>query len=185
MAKMNHEKGWVQQYHYGAMRNNNTRMYDSLGIGTGWDSVGDQNVANRMVRFLDSLDSKDQLAKTILYNLNPADNAVLASMLGNFNDGSIRGKVQFGSAWRFNNYKGGIEDHLNMLSGMSLLSVLSGTQTDSHSFLSFPRHEYFRRVLCNLVGDDMKNGLLPEDFNLLGKIVGDISYFNAKNYFNF
>jgi len=185
MAVMNHEKGWVQQYHFGAMRNNNTRMYDAMGPDKGWDSVGDQNVATRMARFLDSLDREDQLAKTILYNLNPSDNAILASMLGNFNDGSIKGKIQFGSAWRFNNHKSGIEAHLNSISNMSLLSVLSGTQTDSHSFLSFPRHEYFRRVLCNLVGEDIRKGELPEDFDLLGKIVCDISYFNAKNYFNF
>ncbi|MCP4122012.1 MAG: glucuronate isomerase [Bacteroidetes bacterium] len=185
MAVMNHEKGWVQQYHFGAMRNNNSRMYNAMGPDKGWDSVGDQNVATRMTRFLDSLDGGNQLAKTILYNLNPSDNAVLASMLGNFNDGSIKGKIQFGSAWRFNNHKSGIEAHLNSISNMSLLSVLSGTQTDSHSFLSFPRHEYFRRVLCNLVGEDIRKGELPEDFDLLGKIVRDISYFNAKNYFNF
>lgn len=185
LAIMNSEKGWVQQYHFGALRNNNTRMYDTMGPEKGWDSIGDFRVAERLVQFLDWLDQENQLTRTILYNLNPADNAVTASIPGSFNDGSVRGKVQYGAAWRYNNSLDGIERQLETLSSMSLLSVLVGTQTDSHSFLSFPRHEYFRRVLCNLIGRDMGRGLLPEDYELLGGIVRDISYNNAREYFNF
>lgn len=180
-----HEKGWVQQYHIGALRNNNTRMLEKLGPDTGWDSIGDYRQAENLSGFLDRLDRQNKLSKTILYNLNPADNAVFASMVGNFNDGSIRGKIQYGSAWWFLDQKEGIEQQLNALSNSGLISCFIGMLTDSRSFLSFPRHEYFRRVLCNLLGTEMAKGELPQEMEMLGKLVADISYHNAKNYFDF
>ncbi|TCD12949.1 glucuronate isomerase [Pedobacter frigidisoli] len=184
-AEWDHEKGWVQQYHLGALRNNNARMLRQLGPDTGWDSIGDFSQARMLSKFLNRLDNQDQLAKTIIYNLNPADNELIATMIGNFNDGSIAGKVQFGSAWWFLDQKDGMIKQLNALSNMGLLSRLVGMLTDSRSFLSFPRHEYFRRIVCNLFGDDIENGELPNDLEWVGKIVQDISYFNAKNYFKF
>ncbi len=180
-----HEKGWVQQFHLGALRNNNKRMLSKLGPDTGWDSIGDYKQAENLSQFLNSLDSKDRLTKTILYNLNPADNEVFATMIGNFNDGSIRGKVQWGSGWWFLDQKDGMEKQLNTLSNMGLISCFVGMLTDSRSFLSFPRHEYFRRVLCNLLGREMASGELPQDVELVGKMVADISYNNAKAYFDF
>ena len=178
-------RGWVQQYHLGALRNNNSRMMRQLGPDTGFDSIGDFAQASNLARFLDRLDSEDKLAKTILYNLNPRDNEVLATMIGNFNDGSVRGKVQFGSGWWFLDQKDGMEKQLNALSNMGLLSCFVGMLTDSRSFLSFPRHEYFRRTLCNLIGRDVHNGELPNDTKWLGEIVADICYRNAEQYFNF
>ena len=185
LAETYHEYGWVQQFHLGALRNNNSRMLQELGPDTGWDSIGDYSQAESLSKFLNALDSNDKLTKTILYNLNPADNEVLATMIGNFNDGSIKGKVQFGSGWWFLDQKDGIIKQLNALSNMGLISTFIGMLTDSRSFLSYPRHEYFRRVLCNLFGSEIKKGELPNDMAWIGKIVSDISYNNAKEYFNF
>ncbi|MBV6645010.1 MAG: glucuronate isomerase [Cyclobacteriaceae bacterium] len=185
LAHMNHAKGWTQQYHLGALRNNNTRMMNKLGLDTGFDSIGDFPLAQQMSKFFDRLDSTDQLAKTIIYNLNPADNALFATMIGNFNDGSTAGKMQFGSGWWFLDQKDGIEQQINALSNMGLLSRFVGMLTDSRSFLSFPRHEYFRRVLCNIFGNDIEKGELPNDLNWIGQIVQQISYYNAKEYFQF
>ena len=184
-ALWDHEKGWVQQYHTGALRNNNSRAFRSLGADTGWDSIGDFSQAHVTGLFLDRLDSENKLAKTIIYNLNPADNEVMATMAGNFNDGSVAGKIQFGAAWWFLDQKDGMTRQFNALSNMGLLSRMVGMLTDSRSFLSYPRHEYFRRLLCDLFGKDMENGELPSDFEWVGKIIRDICYHNAKNYFNF
>ena len=178
------EKGWVQQYHFGALRNNNTRALRQLGPDTGWDSIGDFPQGRAMARFFDRLDTNNQLAKTILYNLNPADNALIATMTGNFNDGSFPGKIQFGSGWWFLDQKHGMTEQMNALSNMGLISRFVGMLTDSRSFLSFPRHEYFRRILCNLFGDDIENGELPHDIEWTGKVIQDICYNNALNYFN-
>jgi glucuronate isomerase len=177
------EKGWVQQFHVGAFRNNNARKLIRNGPDTGWDSIGDFPQGVSMVKFLDRLDSADQLARTIIYNLNPADNELVASMIGNFNDGSVAGKIQFGSAWWFLDQKDGMTRQLNALSNMGLLSRMVGMLTDSRSFLSFPRHEYFRRLLCNLFGKEIENGELPPDLPWTGKIIEDICYNNAKQYF--
>lgn len=184
-ALWDHEKGWVQQYHIGALRNNNSRAYREIGPDTGYDSMGDFSQAKALSKFLNKLDSTNQLAKTIIYNLNPADNELIATMTGNFNDGSVAGKIQFGSAWWFLDQKDGMTRQLNALSSMGLLSRLVGMLTDSRSFMSFPRHEYFRRLLCNLFGEDIEKGDLPNDIEWTGKIVKDICYYNAKNYFNF
>lgn len=185
LSETYHEFGWVQQFHLGALRNNNARMHRILGPDTGWDSIGDYPQAQKLSQFLNALDSKDKLAKTIIYNLNPADNEVMATMIGNFNDGSVKGKVQFGSGWWFLDQKDGMTKQLNALSNMGLISCFVGMLTDSRSFLSFPRHEYFRRILCNLLGDEIKRGELPNDMEWIGKMVADISYHNAKEYFNF
>ncbi|TDW48032.1 D-glucuronate isomerase [Flavobacterium sp. 270] len=185
LSETYHELGWVQQFHLGALRNNNARMHRILGPDTGWDSIGDYPQAQKLSSFLNALDSKDKLAKTIIYNLNPADNEVMATMIGNFNDGSVRGKVQFGSGWWFLDQKDGMTKQLNALSNMGLISCFVGMLTDSRSFLSFPRHEYFRRILCNLLGDEIKRGELPNDMEWIGKLVSDISYNNAKEYFKF
>ncbi len=184
-ALWDHEKGWVQQYHLGALRNNNARAHREIGPDTGYDSIGDFNQAQALSRFLNKLDSTDQLAKTIIYNLNPGDNELFATMAGNFNDGTIVGKMQFGSAWWFLDQKQGMTDQINALSSMGLLSKLVGMLTDSRSFMSYPRHEYFRRLLCNLFATDIENGELPNDIEWTGKIIQDISYYNAKNYFAF
>ncbi|MEN8185770.1 MAG: glucuronate isomerase [Bacteroidota bacterium] len=185
LAETYHKFGWVQQFHLGALRNNNSRMLNKLGPDTGWDSVGDYSQAESLSKFLNILDSKNKLTKTIIYNLNPADNEVLATMTGNFNDGSIKGKIQFGSGWWFLDQKDGITRQLNALSNMGLLSTFVGMLTDSRSFLSFPRHEYFRRVLCDLLGKEIEAGELPNDLEWIGKIVQDISYNNANEYFTF
>ncbi len=185
LSEAYYEYGWVQQFHLGALRNNNERMHRILGPDTGWDSIGDYSQAKKLSAFLNALDSKDKLAKTIIYNLNPADNEVMATMIGNFNDGSVKGKVQLGSAWWFLDQKDGMTKQLNALSNMGLISCFIGMLTDSRSFLSFPRHEYFRRLLCNLLGDEIKRGELPNDMEWIGKMVSDISYYNAKEYFNF
>lgn len=184
-ALWDHEKGWIQQFHLGALRNNNSRAARLLGADTGWDSVGDFRQGQALARFLDRLDSEDRLAKTILYNLNPADNELMATMAGNFNDGSVPGKIQFGSAWWFLDQKDGMEKQLNTLSNMGMLSRFVGMLTDSRSFLSFPRHEYFRRTLCNLIGREIENGELPDAFEWIGEIVRDICYRNAAAYFEF
>lgn len=185
LCRLYHKKEWAQQFHLGAIRNNNTRVLTKLGPDTGFDSIGDFPQAVALSKFFNALDSTDQLAKTIVYNLNPADNDVFATMMGNFNDGSVKGKMQFGSAWWFLDQKDGIEKQLNALSNLGLLSCFIGMITDSRSFLSYPRHEYFRRVLCNLIGEDVAKGELPWDETWLGKIIADVCYFNAKSYFNF
>jgi glucuronate isomerase len=184
-AVMDHARGWTQQFHLGAMRNNSTRMMRSLGPDTGFDSIGDYPQATALSRLLDRLDSTNQLCKTILYNLNPADNEVIATMLGNFQDGSCPGKIQFGSAWWFMDQKDGMERQLNALSSLGLLSRFVGMLTDSRSFLSYSRHEYFRRLLCNLLGQDVERGLIPHDMELLGNMVRDICFRNARAYFGF
>ena len=185
LGEMYHALGWTQQFHLGALRNNNTRMLRQLGPDTGWDSIGDFKQAVALSRFLGGLEDKNRLAKTVIYNLNPADNEIFATMIGNFNDGSIAGKVQWGSGWWFLDQKDGMQKQINTLSNMGLLSQFIGMLTDSRSFLSFPRHEYFRRLLCNMFGEDVENGELPNDIAWLGKLVQDICYNNAKRYFNF
>jgi glucuronate isomerase len=177
------EKGWVQQYHLGALRNNNTRRLSELGADTGWDSIGDFSQGYALSKFLDRLDKKNQLAKTIIYNLNPADNELMASMIGNFNDGSVAGKVQYGSAWWFLDQKDGMTKQINALSNMGLISRFVGMLTDSRSFLSFPRHEYFRRLICNMFGEEIESGELPDNIEWTGKIIQDICYNNAAQYF--
>ena len=185
LSETYHKFGWVQQFHLGALRNNNKRMLAQLGPDTGWDSIGDYTQAEKLSQFLNTLDGKDKLTKTILYNLNPADNEVFATMIGNFNDGSVKGKVQWGSGWWFLDQKDGMEKQMNALSNMGLISCFIGMLTDSRSFLSFPRHEYFRRVLCNLFGKEMASGELPQDMDLVGNTISNICYGNAKDYFNF
>jgi len=182
---MDHEKDWTQQFHLGALRNNSSRMVGKLGPDTGFDSIGDFEMARPISRFLDQLDSENQLAKTILYNLNPRDNYLMGTMIGNFNDGSIPGKINFGTGWWFLDQKEGMEMQMNALSNLGLLSRFLGMLTDSRSFLSYPRHDYFRRILCNLLGRDVENGELPNDLDWLGKMVENISYYNAKEFFKF
>lgn len=185
-AIMDWEKGWTQQFHYGAIRNNNTRLFKQLGPDTGFDSIGDFNVAKAMSRFFDQLDKDNRLAKTIIYNLNPRDNDLIATMIGNFQDGSVAGKMQFGSGWWFLDQKTGMEAQMNSLSNLGLLSRFVGMLTDSRSFLSYPRHEYFRRILCNLIGNDVEQGLLPaSEMKFLGEMVENISYNNAREFFRF
>jgi glucuronate isomerase len=185
-AEMDWEKGWTQQFHYGAIRNNNTRLFNKLGPDTGFDSIGTFSTAKSMSKFLNRLDTNDKLAKTILYNLNPADNEMIATMIGNFQDGTVPGKIQFGSGWWFLDQKDGMEKQMNALSVLGLLSRFVGMLTDSRSFLSYPRHEYFRRTLCNLIGNDVENGLLPEsEMEFIGQMVENISYYNAKKFFDF
>jgi len=182
---MDHEKGWVQQFHVGALRDNNSRRMHELGPDTGFDSIGDFRMAGALSRFLDKLDSQDLLAKTILYNLNPADNELLVTMACNFNDGITPGKIQFGSAWWFLDQKFGMTSQLNTISALGLLSRFVGMLTDSRSFLSYPRHEYFRRILCNLVGTDVEKGEIPNDADLLKPLIENVCYYNAKTYFPF
>ncbi len=185
MCKIYHAKGWIQQFHIGAIRNNNSRMAGLIGADAGFDSIGDELQAELMARFFDKLDSTDQLAKTIVYNLNPAENEVFAAMMGNFSSEGVKCKMQYGSAWWFLDQKEGIERQLNTLSNMGLISCFIGMITDSRSFLSYSRHDYFRRLLCNLFGKDVEEGLLPGDIPWLGKMVQDICYYNAKDYFSF
>ena len=184
-GRMDHSRGWAQQFHIGALRNNNIRQFNLIGADTGFDSIGDKPIAEPLSKLLDRLDSEFKLCKTILYNLNPRDNEVYATMIGNFQDRSIPGKIQYGSGWWFLDQKDGIEKQLNTLSNLGLLSRFVGMLTDSRSFLSYPRHEYFRRILCNLLGNDVENGEIPNDLELLGQMVENISFNNAKNYFNF
>jgi glucuronate isomerase len=183
LALMDYEAGWIQQLHLGALRDNCTRIFAALGPDAGGDSMGDFEIARPLAKFLDRLDRNNELPKTILYNNNPCDNALFATMVGNFQDGSTPGKMQYGSAWWYLDQKDGMEEQINVLSNMGLLSRFVGMLTDSRSFLSYPRHEYFRRILCNILGNDVEAGLLPNDMELLGKMVEDICYNNAKNYF--
>jgi len=185
LAKMYHAKKWVMQFHLGPLRNNNQRLMNLVGADVGCDSIGDFPQALGLSRFFNRLDTEEKLTKTIIYNLNPRDNAVFATMIGNYNDGRVAGKMQWGSGWWFLDQKYGMEDQLNVLSSMGLLSRFVGMLTDSRSFLSFPRHEYFRRILCNLIGKDIEKGELPNDIDWLGQVVQDICYNNANNYFDF
>ncbi len=185
-AIMDWEKGWAQQFHYGVIRNNNTRLFRQLGADAGFDSIGDFTIAKNMSAFFDHLDNENKLTKTIIYNLNPRDNDLIATMIGNFQDGSVAGKIQFGSGWWFLDQKMGMEAQMNSLSMLGLLSRFVGMLTDSRSFLSYPRHEYFRRILCNLLGNDLEQGLLPaSEITFIGEIVENVSYYNAKQYFKF
>jgi len=179
------EKNWVMQLHLGPIRDTNQAVLDKVGINAGVDSIGDYQQAEHLANFLNRLNNNDNLPKTIMYNSNPSDNEVFATMAGNFTGEGIKSKVQFGAAWWFLDQKDGIEDQLNVLSNMGLLSCSVGMLTDSRSFLSFPRHEYYRRVLCNMLGNDLKAGLLPNDMEWIGKIVGDVTYNNAKSFFEF
>ncbi len=185
LAKLNHKRGWTQQFHVGALRNNNTRKFKAMGLDTGWDSINNSQDGSKMSAFLNLLDSTDQLGKTILYNLNPADNEMMVTMCGNFNDGTTVGKVQYGAAWWFLDQKTGMEKHLEDLSALGLLSRFVGMVTDSRSFLSYPRHEYFRRIVCNHIGSEVEKGLIPNEESILKQMVEGISYKNAKSYFNF
>jgi glucuronate isomerase len=185
LCKMYHTKNWVQQFHLGALRNNNTRLKKLVGSDCGCDSIGDYRHAEGLSVLLNFLDENGVLAKTILYNLNPADNELFATMAGNFNDGKTRGKVQYGTAWWFLDQKDGIEKQLRILSAMGLISTFIGMTTDSRSFLSYSRHEYFRRILCNLFGAEMEKDELPDDTKWIGKVLQDICYYNAKSYFDF
>lgn len=184
LCTMYHAKGWVQQFHLGAMRNNNSRQFQQLGADSGYDSIGDFAQAKSLSRFLNELEKQQTLTKTIIYNLNPSDNEVFASMTGNFSEGGVKGKIQFGSGWWFLDQLDGMEKQLNALSSIGLLSTFVGMLTDSRSFLSFSRHEYFRRLLCNILGREMEQGLLPNDEQWVGKIIQDVGYYNAKTYFN-
>jgi len=184
-ALWDHEKGWVQQFHLGPLRNNNSRLLKNIGVDAGSDSIGDFQQVAQLSRFLDKLDSTNSLTKTILYNVNPADNESIAAMIANFNDGSVAGKMQYGAAWWFLDQKIGIINQLNTVSNLGLLSHFIGMLTDSRSFLSYPRHEYFRRILCDVIGEDVEKGELPADIEFMGKMVQDICYNNAKIYFGF
>ncbi len=183
VGKLYHARNWVQQFHVGVFRNNNQRLFKTLGPDTGFDSIADYRQGPGLIRLLDQLDSSNQLAKSILYNINPADNELFATLIGNYQDGSFPGKMQFGSGWWFLDQKDGMERQMNALSLLGLLSRFVGMLTDSRSFLSFPRHEYFRRILCNLLGNDVENGELPHDMKLLGQMVENICYNNAVEYF--
>ena len=182
---MDYEKGWVQQLHIGALRNNNSRMMRVLGPDTGFDSIGDFEIARPLAKFLNKLDTENKLPKTILYNLNPRDNELIATMIGNFQDGSVAGKLQYGSGWWFLDQRDGIQKQIEALSNMGMLSQFIGMLTDSRSFLSYPRHEYFRRLLCNILGGEIERGLIPNDLKLIGGMVQDVCYNNAKKYFGF
>ena len=185
LCRMNHKRGWTQQFHVGALRNNNSRMFRKMGPDTGWDSIGVPQDAFRMSKFIDALDDSDQLAKTILYNLNPSDNELMITMAGNFNDGSRAVKVQYGAAWWFLDQKNGMEKHFRDLASLGLLRRFVGMVTDSRSFLSFPRHEYFRRLLCNFIGSEIEKGNIPDEDELVRPLIEGVSYKNAKEYFGF
>ena len=184
-GEMDSDADWTQQYHYGAIRDNNTQMFKQLGPDTGFDSIGEFNTARAMSHFLNELNEEGKLTRTILYTLNPCANEMIATMLGNFQDGVTPGKIQFGSGWWFNDQLDGMTRQMNALSVLGLLSRFVGMLTDSRSFLSYPRHEYFRRLLCNLLGNDVERGLLPNDHEALARMVEDISYNNARRYFKF
>ncbi len=184
-ARQDHEKGWVQQYHIGAIRNNNPRLFRSLGPDTGFDSIGDHNYAKPLAKFLGRLDNDDRLAKTILYNLNPRDNEMIGTMIGNFQDGSAAGKMQFGSGWWFLDQLDGMTRQIESLSQLGLLSRFVGMLTDSRSFLSYSRHEYFRRLLCRILGNDMAKGTVPDDLAMVGSMMQDVAFNNARDYFPF
>ena len=185
-ARMDHEKGWAQQFHIGAIRNNNTRMFNSIGPDTGYDAIHDERCAAAGHKFLDRLALEDKLTKTILYNLNPKDNEVLAAMAYTFNDGTCPGKMQLGAGWWFLDQEDGMKKQMNALSSLGLLSRFVGMLTDSRSFISYPRHEYFRRILCNMIGEDIENGKLPKsEMSFIHQMIKDISYNNAERYFGF
>jgi len=183
-AVMDHESDWAMQLHIGPLRNTNSRMFKLIGPDTGFDCIGESENASALARFLDRLSAQDKLPRTILYNLNPRDNEMFAAIIGCFQDSSIPGKIQYGPAWWFLDQKDGIERHLSALSNMGLLRRFVGMVTDSRSFLSFPRHEYFRRILCNLLGSEVEMGLLPRDMSFLGEMVREICFTNARNYFS-
>ena len=185
LGELDAGKGWTKQLHLGTLRNNNSRRFQEVGPDTGFDSMGDFSQAQALSRYLDRLESKAKLPKMIFYNNNPVDNMMLATMAGNFQDGSVPGKIQFGAPWWYLDQKHALEQHFNDLSNVGLLSRFVGMLTDSRSFLSYPRHEYFRRVLCNLLGQDIDNGELPRDMNLIGEMIGNICYHNAAAYFGF
>jgi glucuronate isomerase len=185
LAIMDHEKDWTQQYHLGALRNCSTRMFQQAGPDTGFDTIGDFEMARPLALFFDRLDQSNQLCRTILYNLNPRDNAVFAAMIGNYQDGTVAGKMQYGSAWWFLDQIDGMTGQMEALSQLGLLSRFVGMLTDSRSFLSYTRHEYFRRLLCNLLAHDIRRGLIPDDRGLVGGMVQDICYHNAAAYFGF
>jgi glucuronate isomerase len=184
LARMDAKKNWTQQFHFGVLRNTNDVAMQRLGPDTGYDSIGDFELARPLARFLNILEGEGSLAKTILYNINPRDNDLLSTMIGNFQDGSTPGKMQFGSGWWFNDQKDGMQGQINSLSNQGLLSRFVGMLTDSRSFLSYPRHEYFRRILCNLFGHDVEQGELPNDLELIGKTIEDICFNNARDYFD-
>jgi glucuronate isomerase len=184
-GRLDATRGWTKQLHLGARRNANSHAIRHTGRDTGYDSIGDWPQAERLGRYLDQLASEDALPKTIVYNLNPADNYVFATMIGNFQDGTIPGKIQSGSGWWFLDQKEGMEWQINALSQLGLLSRFIGMITDSRSFMSYPRHEYFRRTLCNLIGRDIKNGAIPDDEELVGPMIKNICYANAKNFMAF
>jgi glucuronate isomerase len=184
-GRLDARKGWTKQLHLGALRNNNTRLLTRLGPDTGFDSIGDFPQASALSAYLNALDRDNSLPKTIIYNLNPADNYLFAAMIGNFQDGTIPGKIQYGSGWWFLDQKEGMEWQMNALSNLGLLSRFIGMVTDSRSFMSYPRHEYFRRVLCNLLGRDIENGEIPNDDKLLGPMIRNICYHNAAAYLKF
>ncbi|MGE9294805.1 MAG: glucuronate isomerase, partial [Puniceicoccales bacterium] len=179
------EKGWTKQLHLGAMRNNNTRLFKQIGRDIGCDSIGDYSQGVALSRYLDRLDQDDRLPRIVIYNLNPADNYLMGTMIGNFQDGSVAGKIQFGSGWWFLDQKEAMEWQMNTLSNLGLLRRFVGMLTDSRSFLSFPRHEYFRRILCNLIGDDIAKGIIPDEWELYSPLVREVSYDNAANFFGF
>lgn len=185
LCRMNHKRGWTQQFHVGAIRNNNLRMFRKIGPDTGWDSIGIAQDPMKISKFLSELDLSDQLAKTILYNLNPADNEMMLTMAGNFNDGSSAVKVQYGAAWWFLDQQNGMEKHLKDLASLGLLRRFIGMVTDSRSFLSYPRHEYFRRIVCNYLGEEVEKGRIPDEEELLKPLIEGISYRNAREYFGF
>ncbi len=184
LSKSYNRRGWVQQFHLGALRNNNKRLLTKLGADTGFDSIGDYTHGESLSNFLNHLDSTDELAKTIIYNLNPADNALFATMVGNFPGNGMKSKVQFGAAWWYNDQLDGMKEHINTLSNLSTISTFVGMLTDSRSFLSYSRHEYFRRLICNIFAEDIRKGLIPRDLHWTGMIISDICYYNAKRYFS-
>ena len=185
LALMDHETGWVQQFHIGAIRNNNPRLFRALGPDTGFDSIGDSCYAKPLAKFLGRLDDQNRLAKTILYNLNPRDNEMITSMIGNFQDGSYPGKMQYGSSWWFMDQLDGMTRQIESLSQLGLLSRFVGMLTDSRSFLSYSRHDYFRRLLCRILGRDMAGGMVPNDMRMVGEMVRNVSFNNARDYFPF
>ncbi len=185
MAERYHKYGWAMQLHMGALRNNNSRMFERLGADVGFDSINDYSIAEGLSKLLNSMEKSGTLPKTILYTLNPKDNYTLGTMIGNFQGSEVPGKLQFGSAWWFNDQRDGMAEQMKALANLGALCKFVGMLTDSRSFLSYTRHEYFRRIMCNLIGTWVENGEFPQDYKILGKIVGDISYYNAKNYFGF
>ena len=185
LAKEYHKRNWVMQLHFGCKRDNNTSMFAKIGPDTGFDCIGDQCSTAAISNFLNSLAETDELPKTILYSLNPNDNSALGTIIGCFQNDEARGKIQLGSAWWFNDHKTGITNQLTDLANLGLLGNFIGMLTDSRSFISYARHEYFRRILCGLLGQWIENGELPEDYDYIGGIVEDISYNNAVRYFGF